>query len=117
MINLILVNLYLIIIPIAVIAALAIVLIFFVLKGKKKKIKVNKEFIDSLVLALGGIDNLTGVGVENSRLKLTVNDLNKVDLNKIKEFSDKGVFVTGNTIKTLFKFESERIAYELKKIM
>ncbi len=117
MINLILANLYLIIIPIAVIIALTIILIFFIANSKKKKIKVNKEFIDSLVLALGGIDNLTGVGVENSRLKLSVTDLSLVDLNKIKEFSDKGVFVTGNTIKTLFKYESEKIAYELKKII
>ncbi|UKI49386.1 MAG: PTS transporter subunit EIIB [Clostridium sp.] len=70
-----------------------------------------------MFLALGGIDNLIGVGVENSRLKLSVKDLSLVDLNKIKEFSDKGVFVTGNTIKTLFKFESEKIAYELKKLI
>lgn len=117
MINLILANLYLIIIPIALIVLLAIILIFFLTKDKKKKIKVNKEFIDSLVLALGGASNLTSVGVENSRLRLSVKDLNLVDLNKIKEFSDKGVFVTGNTIKTLFKYESERIAYELKKII
>ncbi|MBE6137640.1 MAG: hypothetical protein E7176_04520 [Erysipelotrichaceae bacterium] len=94
---------------------LAIFIISFIvikcLKGKnnKSKLKVDDEFIDNLISLYGGKDNIKEINVDNARLKVTVLDLDSANLNGLKENSEAGVFVTGNTIKTLFKFDSKLV--------
>ena len=81
-------------------------IIFVLLKKKKPKLKIDNEFINELILNYGGIENITSTQVDNGRLKITVSDLNKVDLNRVKALSNGGVFVTGNIIKTLYRLDS-----------
>ena len=98
-----------------VIITLVIVLI---IKGKKtKRIKIDSNFIDNLFSILGGKENVLEVLVDNARLKFKVNDLESVDLNALKGISNQGVFVTGDYIKTLFKFESKDIMKSMKERM
>lgn len=95
-----------------------ILLIVLLLKRKPKgKIKVDESFINELINNYGGKNNIIKVSVDNARLKIEVNDLDLVDLNAIKQTSESGVFVTGNIIKTLFKFDSKLIKSSLDKIL
>lgn len=103
-----------------VLIAILILVLVLCLKKKPKakgKIKVDEEFITKLVESYGGKENIVGVSVDNARLKVTIKDLELVDLNALKQDSQAGVFVTGSTIKTLFKFDSNLIKSSLEKII
>jgi phosphotransferase system IIB component len=96
----------------------ALIIILVLVKGKKnKRIKIDSKFIDSLFTILGGKENILEVLVDNARLKFKVNNLEKVDLNALKSLSNQGVFVTGDYIKTLFKFDSKDIMKAMKERM
>lgn len=82
-----------------------------IIKSKKKepKIKIDDEFITKLIMALGSLTNIKNVSVDNGRLKIEVNDLDVVDSNSLKDMNSNGVFITGNNIKLLFKYDSNTI--------
>ncbi len=104
------------IIGLAVLLILLLTFIFIYLYKKKScKNKIDSNFMASLVLYLGGINNILKVEVEQSRLKIEVSDLDLVDLEKLKTLTDKGIFVTGNTIKALFKDDAIAIKNNLMK--
>ena len=90
-----------------------ILLIVLLSKKKKKKIVVDEEFINNLIDLLGNTDNILETNVDNGRLKIQVKNLDLVNFEKIKEIAESGVFITGNTIKTLFKLDS----FEIKKAL
>ena len=99
---------------VAIIVALAILLTVIIVKnckGKdnKSKIKIDEEFINNLIELYGGKANIKEISVDNARLKVTVLDLDTLNLEGLKANSEAGVFVTGYTIKTLFKFDSKLV--------
>jgi len=106
-----------ILIAVAIVVLTTIVILIVVFnkknKGKQPRIKLNDEFITNLLSLLGEKDNITEVNVDNGRLKITVNDLDKANLEGIKEIATSGVFVTGTTIKTLFRLDSQTIKKEI----
>ena len=75
-------------------------------KKGSKRIVIDKEFIDNLLVALGNIDNVCSVKVDNGRLKFLVSDLEIVDFDTLKKMSTAGVFITGNNIKLLFQYDA-----------
>ena len=107
-------TIFLIAIAVFVVLVISIVLVIVLIKNKKPKINVNNEFIDELVLNYGGIDNILSVEIENARLKITVSDLDLVNLEKLKALAESGIFVTGNTVKSLYKLNSEQIKKSLE---
>ena len=99
-----------------VILAIAVIAVIVVILAKKpKRIKVDDEFINNLVGLFGGIANISKVDVDNGRLKITVKDLDVVNLNGIKDIASAGVFVTGNIIKVLFKLDSQIIKKAIER--
>lgn len=104
-----------------VLAVVAIVVVLAILLKKKqpkqKHIKVDEPFITNLLELLGSKENIVECQVDNGRLKFTVNDLDQVNLNGIKEVATSGVFVTGNIIKTLFKLDSKTIKAEIDRVI
>lgn len=90
-------------------------ILFYKTKIKARKSVVTVPFMDALYLAFGGKDNIIGCEVEQGRLKIEVNDLDLVNLEGVKALTDKGVFVTGNVIKVLFKEDAELIKQALNK--
>lgn len=93
-------------------------LIFFLLKKKKPKkseIEIDQAYVESIVHHLGEKDNILEIIVDETKLKIKVKDLKKVDLNGLKEMTEGGVFVTSNTIKILFKYESKALKQALEK--
>lgn len=104
-------------ISIAILLIVAIIL-FIVLKKKNNgHVKVDNEFITNIISFLGGKDNINSVNVDNARLKVGVNDLTKVDSNSLHSLSEKGVFITGNNVKMMFKYDSKTIMKEIEKII
>ena len=100
---------------IAVILVLAIVTIIILKKKNKGHVKVDNEFIENIISYLGGKENISGVGVDNARLKVSVKDLSIVKSNELGSICEKGVFITGNNIKMMFKYDSQTIKNELEK--
>lgn len=94
------------------------VLIFIIIKNKKKgKVKIDTEFINSLLNYLGGKENIKGYSIDNARVKFELNDISKASLDDLHALSPKGVFVTNNNVKTLFKYESKEIIQMLNKTL
>lgn len=102
----------------AVVLVLVVVSLIFIFKFKKKtpKIKVDQEFMSQMVASLGGIENIVKTDVENGRLKIELDSLDKANFNKLKELSQNGVFVTGSTVKVLFKLDSKTIQKEIENM-
>lgn len=96
--------------------ALAIALTIILLKKKNKgHVKVDEEFLSNIIIWLGGKENIKECSVDNARLKVLVEDLDKVDANSLHTLSEKGVFITGNNVKLLFKYDSKLIQKEIEK--
>ena len=97
---------------------LALGLIFFLTCGlrskreKKEKIErviVDEEFINAMLNGLGSIENISCVSIDNGRIKFKVNDLDVIKPDELKTLSTSGVFITGNNVKLLFKYDSKDI--------
>lgn len=87
-------------------------LIVIILKSRHKKhprVKVNEEFINELVQALGQRKNIVSVSTVNGRIHFNVEDLELVNLDTLKKLSTAGVFITNTTVKMLFTYDSESI--------
>ena len=100
--------------------ALIIILLIIILKIKKKNkghVKVDDEFMNELLLSLGGKDNIDKVDVLNGRLKIDLKDTSIAVFDKLKQMAQAGVFVTGNTIKILFKYDSKIIKDNLDNLL
>ena len=109
-VNILTSNLLPIIISICALCALLLVLILvIILKRRQPKIKVNEEFINNLVEALGGRGNILDAKTINGRLHFEVENLEIVSLDTLKTLSTAGVFITNQTIKMLFSYDSASI--------
>ena len=95
---------------------ITILVCVLLLRKKKgtKKIKIDEIFINNLISYLGDCENINSVNTENGRLIIKVKDLDSVNLDSINSLAE-GVFVTGNTIKTLFRQDSQLICSVLEK--
>ena len=97
--------------------AIIVLALVLILKNKSKGIKIDEEFMNQLISSLGAKENIISYSVENSRVKFELLDVCKANLDSLKELSSKGVFVTNNTVKTLFKYESKQIVANLNRII
>ena len=99
-------------------AIIIVILVVILLKLKKgnKKIKVDAEFINNLVNVLGGKTNILSVTNENGRIKFELEDLELAKLEELKSLSNSGVFVTNNTVKTLFPHDAKTISNAIKNL-
>lgn len=97
------------------IVALVVVVLLWVLTKKKKKkptaktYTIDDAFIAKLLLALGSKENIDDIEVDHQRLKVTVKEVRKVELEVIKNLGAMGVIVAGRSVKALFKHESEEL--------
>lgn len=99
---------------------LVIVFILLLVLSKKKnknpKVIINQEFLNDLIRKLGTKENINKISVENQKLIVDVKNLDLVKLDEIKEMANSGVFVTGTTIKTLFKYDSALLKREIDRL-
>lgn len=97
---------WILIVPVCLIVLLAIVA--FVIR-LTKTIKLNKKgkklaivSDDEMLIAYGGKENIVAVSKEMTRLTVSVNDLEKVNPERIKELGAKNVLIVGNMVKSSF---------------
>lgn len=82
---------------------------------KENRVTVDSAFMDKLLISLGGVDNIEGVSIDNGRVKFLVSDLDLVMSTELKTLSTNGVFITGNNVKLLFKYDAQEILHALKE--
>lgn len=102
---------------IVVILVAAIVIVAAIKAKNKGHVRVDAEFITNIISFLGGKSNISQIGVDNARLKVAVNDLTAVNTDELHKMSEKGVFITGNNVKMMFKYDSQAIKREIEKNM
>ncbi len=89
---------------------LLVVVILWMLKHHKSgTLKVDEAFIEKLRTNLGGRENIKSVSFKNGRVNFILNDIYLADLKALKEMSTTGVFVTDDTVKMLFSYDSDTI--------
>ena len=91
-----------------------ILLVVKLKKGSKKiedKIVLRDGFVDDLVNALGGIDNIINVVIANKRLGVGLKSIKLVSQDALKAM-EISAFMSGNQIKILLKIEPESV-YEM----
>lgn len=95
-----------------------LIILLILKKAKKKKnksIDIDQSFVENIIDNLGGKENIISIDVVETKLKITSKDLKKVNLDNLKALTSYGVFVSGNTIKILFKFDSKALKHELDR--
>lgn len=92
-----------------------LVILFLRFRKKENRIVIDDVFINNLIVFLGGNDNISNVEVDNARLKFVLKNVKLAKLEEIKALATSGVFVTGNVVKTLFKFDSKTIKNAVEK--
>lgn len=103
------------------VAVILFVIFYFVSGFRKKEAKqtervvVDEEFISSMLHGLGELNNINSVSVDNGRVKFSVKDLELLVADELKALSSSGVFITGNNVKLLFKYDSNTIVSALEE--
>ena len=84
-------------------------------KSTIEHVVVDEEFMNDLLNGLGQSSNIENVSIDNGRLKFRVKDLDLLNPDLLKKISTSGVFITGNNVKLLFKYDSNVILEELNR--
>lgn len=116
MINAIDFNWIWIVVPVCVailILAVVLILVFVLRKKKHPRVKVNQEFICEIIDALGSRKNILNASTINGRIHFEVENLELLNQAKLKELSTTGVFITNQSVKMLFSYDSELICKEV----
>ncbi|MDZ5474403.1 glucose-specific PTS transporter subunit IIBC [Bacillus sp. 31A1R] len=71
----------------------------------------------NILAAMGGKENISNLDACITRLRVTVNDINNVDKNKLKQLGAAGVLEVGNNIQAIFGPRSETIKGQMKDII
>lgn len=67
--------------------------------------------------AMGGKENISNLDACITRLRVSVNDINNVDKNRLKKLGAAGVLEVGNNIQAIFGPRSETIKGQMKDII
>lgn len=103
------------------VAVILFVIFYFVSGFRKKEAKpgervvVDEEFITTMLHGLGELNNINSVSVDNGRVKFSIKDLELLVADELKALSSSGVFITGNNVKLLFKYDSNTIVSALEE--
>lgn len=77
----------------------------------------NSELAFNILDALGNKENLKSLDACITRLRVQVEDINKVDKDKLKELGAAGVMVVGNNIQAIFGPKSDTLKSEINEII
>ncbi|WP_373898649.1 glucose-specific PTS transporter subunit IIBC [Haloimpatiens sp. FM7315] len=88
-------------------------------EGKEKVIVNVKgfELATAVLAALGGKSNIKNLDACITRLRVSVNDIKKVDKNQLKSLGAAGVMEVGNNIQAIFGPKSDQLKSQIKNII
>ncbi len=92
---------------------LFIATIYFINKSKKQNKKIDSTKLVETIFSIFSKDNIVDVESEVSRVKITVKDIEVINLDRLEEITE-GVFISGNTMKIIFKNADSDLAEEIK---
>lgn len=75
------------------------------------------ELPRSILAALGGHENITHLDACITRLRVSVNDIGKVDKDRLKGLGAAGVLEVGNNIQAIFGPKSDQLKDQIKKVI
>lgn len=93
------------------IIVLLITSVFFItfFRSKKRFVEpINQVFLDQLVQALGGMDNIIQATKEHQRLKVSVQNMKLLDANSLKTLQ-LAAFLKGKEVTLLIKNQPEKV--------
>ena len=98
--------------------------LFRLIKTKMQKtnaqdntVTIDDEFINQLLDALGGIENITEASSEVSRVKITLKSSVEIDVQKIEALNLSGIFVTGESVQINLGDKSNTVANTIHKML
>ena len=104
----------------ALLVILLIIIVMILKKSKKQEEKtepVNQAFLDQLVSALGGHQNILDVKKEHQRLKVTVKDTKRIQSEALKDLQI-AAFLKAKEVTLLIKHQPDKVMsylYEQRK--
>jgi len=79
-------------------------------RGKNRSVKPQREgeiSAEALVLSFGGSENIRSLDACITRLRIGVNDIQRVSRSRLRQLGAAGVVVVGNNIQAIFGTQSE----------
>ena len=104
------------IVALILIVGIGIYLLFIRPKRKIKKQDISPKVNVDWILELIGKDNIIAIEQVQKRVRITVSDLNKVNLEGLKEQTN-GVFLKGSMMVVTFKNNTEEIVESLRDVI
>lgn len=93
-------------------------LVFLLIKRKPvKKIvqtPVEDEKIGAFVECYGGINNIEQIELDGRRLKLQLENIGLVDIERFKSLGATGIFISGSQIKMVLPYDMQRLVDYIK---
>ncbi|MPM33888.1 PTS system glucose-specific EIICBA component [bioreactor metagenome] len=77
----------------------------------------NSELAFGILEALGNKENIKSLDACITRLRVAVEDINKVDQDKLKSLGAAGVMVVGNNLQAIYGPKSDTLKSEMNEIM
>lgn len=77
----------------------------------------NSELAFGILEALGNKENIKNLDACITRLRVAVEDINKVDQDKLKSLGAAGVMVVGNNLQAIYGPKSDTLKSEINEIM
>lgn len=83
-------------------------------KPKVKTPPLSDQEVNLIISLFGGKDNIKEISNSGSRFRFVLNDVEKCNLDGIKDLGCTGIFVSGNQVKLIFPFDAEKLNEKLK---
>lgn len=84
---------------------------------QKGKVVISEELIKNLVQAFGGKGNIKNLDACITRLRITVNNPEEVDQDRIKRLGAAAIVVVGKNMQAIFGPQSDNIRTEMQETM
>ncbi len=75
------------------------------------------DVAEGVVIALGGKQNIKSVDACITRLRITLKDMSRADIPKIKQLGAKDVLVIGDNLQAIFGTQSDNIKTEINTVL
>lgn len=103
------------IIGLILLVIIVLIIVLSTKKNTKEEYIVDNEYIISILAALGSRDNIESMSIDDRRLAFKLFNINEAKFDDLKKLSNTGAFIVGNTVKVLFKYDSQKIKREIEK--
>jgi len=84
------------------------------MQGAQQQVGTPSVSIEALVTAIGEAENIEAVSFEESRIKITLNDVDRVDQEALKAVATNGAYLSGNQLQITVDEQADQVADEIR---